>query len=381
MRVLSYLPTVHTGQGPSYTAMSIAAALADLCDNFAFYTPWSTGARPDHLDVRAGCKLPLPYRLLARGPLLPAARQRIERQILADLDTAREETVLHIWPGADIAFARQAKRRGARLVREMINTHEGYAKRILDAESQRLGLPPQHTITDASVEREQAFLEECDTILSPSAIVDDSLAAYGFGDERVCRVSFGWDPARFAARQVASDADRPLTALFVGSLGIRKGIHLALEAWRAAGIAGKFVLLGRVEPGFRPILERYLEPGRIEHRDFDPSPQRLFQEADFFLFPTLEEGAPLVCYEACGSGLPVVTSRAGTARIIEDGANGIVVDPHDAAALRGAIEQMADGGLRQRMAANARASALRFTWAEAARQRLACFETAVSAGY
>lgn len=383
MKVLSYFPMPHVESGPSYTALSIAGEYARIDPQHEFFTGWSSAAWPEHLHGKSASRLPLPYRIVKQSPLMALARRRIERHIIARIGQLASPVILHLWPGADVPFIRAAKAKGAIIAREMINTHEGYAKRVLDAESARLGLSPQHGITAASVEKEQAVLAECDLILSPSAIVDVSLAEYGFEGVRVAPVTFGWDPQRFAAPAGAARSQRPdegrLNALFVGSIGVRKGIHLALEAWRAAAVPGRFVLLGRVEPDFRPILDAHLEPGRVEHFDFVPDPAAFFEAADVFLFPTLEEGAPLVCYEACGSGLPLITSLAGTARLIEDGVNGYLVEPHDGPGLAAAIRRMADAPSRQRMGEAAKARADEFTWRHAAQQRHDCFATAAQA--
>jgi glycosyltransferase involved in cell wall biosynthesis len=89
----------------------------------------------------------------------------------------------------------------------------------------------------------------------------------------------------------------------------------------------------------------------------------LYRSADIFAFPTLEEGAPLVTYEACGCGLPAVTTEMGAARIIANGREGFILDPYDGAGWVAALSRLAeDASLRRTMARAAREAAELFRW-------------------
>jgi glycosyltransferase involved in cell wall biosynthesis len=59
---------------------------------------------------------------------------------------------------------------------------------------------------------------------------------------------------------------------------------------------------------------------------------------DLYVQPSLWEGIPLTLLEAMGAGTPVISTRVGRApEVIEDGENGRLVPPGDAAALAAAI--------------------------------------------
>ncbi len=353
--------------------MAIARAMFIQDANVKFVSAWSKSKTTDYIPSWAGGNMKLPFRLIKRSGLLKLGMSRAQDYILREIDYQKEKVVLQIWPDVTPQFIKSAQSAGAIVAREMINTHVSVARKILEDESARLGLSPQHKIDSSHVELEIGQLDACDLILSPSAAVDASLAEMGVPPRKIFQTSFGWDPNKFTnfPDRVRKGCD--LQALFVGQLCVRKGVHLALEAWSRANVRGRFLLVGGVDPDFKSILARYLENETIEYLPFTDNIAAHYRNSDFLIFPTLEEGAPLVCYEATGNGLPCITSQMGTARIIVDGVNGLVVDPHDRHALAGAIESMRDAKFRAQLGEAARKIAAEKTWRHAAQDRLRKF--------
>ena len=118
---------------------------------------------------------------------------------------------------------------------------------------------------------------------------------------------------------MASSKDEGRTgfrALFVGTICVRKGVPQLLAAWKKSGVEGELLLVGKVEPAIRPLLEPYLENNSVRALGFTSDVGRLYKSADVFVFPTLEEGGPQVTYEAAGCGLPIITTPMGMANII-----------------------------------------------------------------
>ncbi len=83
----------------------------------------------------------------------------------------------------------------------------------------------------------------------------------------------------------------------------------------------------------------------------------LFRAADASLLSSAWENFPHTVVEALAVGTPVIATRTGgVAEVLEDGVNGLVVEPGDADALTGAIERFfADEGLAARLRENAAA--------------------------
>jgi glycosyltransferase involved in cell wall biosynthesis len=110
----------------------------------------------------------------------------------------------------------------------------------------------------------------------------------------------------------------------------------------------------------RPELEREAARLGVEdrvrflgHREDVPD---LLAASDVFALPSLYEGSSLALLEAMAAGRAVVSSSiGGTAELIEDGANGLLVPPGDVGALSSAIRRLLrDDGLRARLGAEGR---------------------------
>ena len=126
--------------------------------------------------------------------------------------------------------------------------------------------------------------------------------------------------------------------LYAGRLIHKKGVEQLLKAWQEfrKGKTDRFTLLmvgeGRQKKEFA-ALARELGLDDVVFAGFR-KPEELpciYQAADVFVFPTMDDTWGLVVNEALASGLPVLSSRyAGcTADLIVDGKNGWVIDPMD----------------------------------------------------
>jgi glycosyltransferase involved in cell wall biosynthesis len=270
------------------------------------------------------------------------------------------QSIAYFWPDPPASLVAAARDRGLLTIREMINSFRGNAKSILDKAYAAQDLPPTHGITDESVERERQELALYDYVFASNAEVETSLIAAGVKPERIVPTSFGWTPSRYAS--TASVPKSAFTALFVGSVSVRKGAPQLIEAWKRSGVAGELVFAGKIEPALAPLLARQADPS-IRYRHFVSDMGALYRSADIFVFPTLEEGGPQVTYEAAGCGLPVITSPMGAGRIVKDGVNGLIVAPDDIDALAKAIAQLAASKeTRERFARQAAIDAQQFTY-------------------
>jgi glycosyltransferase involved in cell wall biosynthesis len=170
-----------------------------------------------------------------------------------------------------------------------------------------------------------------------------------------------------------------VTVLFVGRIGVSKGAHLLLSAWSRAGIDGRLVLLGEMEPTIPRYCASLLDRPDVLCLPYTADPAPVYRSADVFALPTLTEGSPLVLYEAMGNGLPLVVSPPAAGSVVRHAQEGFVVDPYDEEGWIAALRQLAaDAGLRRAQGDAGRMRAAEFTWEKVAARRYELIKQAMS---
>jgi glycosyltransferase involved in cell wall biosynthesis len=204
------------------------------------------------------------------------------------------------------------------------------------------------------------FLNQVDAYVAISADLEAELRNKGLAPTRIHGIPNGVDMQRYRpaesaekrilARELGLPADRPI-GLFVGVFDRRKRIEWLLENWvREAGFGTGARLLA-VGPTSRadygPDLKRRINelaaanPDLALVRDFSPDIDRYYRLADFFVFPTANEGLPNALLEAMSCGLPCVATRvSGSIDLIEDGRTGILFDVDDVNGLAAALARI-----------------------------------------
>jgi glycosyltransferase involved in cell wall biosynthesis len=162
--------------------------------------------------------------------------------------------------------------------------------------------------------------------------------------------------------------------LFVGRLASNKGLPELVAAFaelaREHGDA-HLVLIGAdggMGPAIRDAARRHDVAARVHllgHVADDALLAAAYRDARALVLPSEYEAFGLVLLEALAEGTPVVASRVGgIPEVVEDGRSGLLVPPHDVAALAGAIRRLwTDPTLARRLGATGRAEVVpRFTW-------------------
>ena len=113
----------------------------------------------------------------------------------------------------------------------------------------------------------------------------------------------------------------------------------------------------------QPVVEQLVRdlPGQTssEERLSQPEVSGALDDSTFLVLPSRSEGMGRVIVEAFCRARPVVASRVGgIPDLVEDGRNGLLVEPGDTEALAGVLVRMlTDRELAQRLAKAAHASA------------------------
>jgi len=313
--------------------------------------------------------------------------------------------VFNGWASMSLRSIRAARRRGVPSVLTLASAHIAVQARLLAEEARRWGIDdvPTHPAVIARTLREY---EEADVLAVPAGFVRRTLLDEGVPASKIRLVPWGVYPvgdavsdAQRAAprrnptsvleptpsrtedspspdrREVPLAASRlarrtgaarsPLRVLFVGAVGLRKGVPYLLDAFRRLETPATLRLVGPVDARFvraiglpDGVTAAGLKTGAALAAEFDA--------ADVFVLPSVEDGYGVVTTEAMAAGLPaIVSAHCGSADAVRDAVNGFVVPARDAQALRDRLDALlADDDMRARMGEAARASVRRWSWEE-----------------
>jgi glycosyltransferase involved in cell wall biosynthesis len=152
-------------------------------------------------------------------------------------------------------------------------------------------------------------------------------------------------------------------ALFVGVLERYKNVDGLADAWRLAAPRLPEARLHLVGSGtLQPVVEQLVRdlPAQTSwtERLAPSSVSAALDESTLLVLPSRSEGMGRVLIEAFCRARPVVASRVGgIPDLVEDGVNGVLVEPGDVSALAEAlVAVLADRELAVRLGARAEAS-------------------------
>jgi glycosyltransferase involved in cell wall biosynthesis len=369
---------------------AVPALLAEAGLLHTFYTdayignkPWLNkmldrmpqGLRPEPLDRlsgRSSSSIPhervvsfdlfgLSYFLNRRRQLTPSAfaklaartnRQFGSRVIQAGLDGAK---VVWGFNGAALEIFQHARTRGISCVLEQTIAPRRLELELLKVESARWpGWQRQsyQESNDPLAEREAAEWALADRIVCGSEFVADALADEGVRRDRISVVPYGVNLAHF--KPAADRIGKELNLLFMGEVGLRKGVPYLLNALRElnrpeqvrAKLAGPIALE-------RSRIDEYSKGCEFVGAVSRSKAQELYRWADILVLPTVCEGSATVTYEAMACGLPIITTPS-SGSLVRDGIDGFIVDAGDLEKLRLRIALLSDDlRLRSQMSAAA----------------------------
>ncbi|HEY8703615.1 MAG TPA: glycosyltransferase family 4 protein [Gaiellaceae bacterium] len=211
-----------------------------------------------------------------------------------------------------------------------------------------------------------ATLSPAAHIVCPSAFLRSLAISWGISPERVSVLPNATPPLpELPPRDELRSSlgiDGP-TLAFAGRFGPQKALDVALDA--VARVDGVTLLLAG-DGEIRPELEARAAPLGARVRFLGALSRRqvleLFAAADGLVLSSAWENFPHAVIEALAVGTPVIaTAVGGVPEVVEDGVNGLLVQPNDVDALAGAIKRFfADDALRARLRAAAAPSVERY---------------------
>ena len=248
--------------------------------------------------------------------------------------------ILHFLSGMISGVVRNIEASCGTLVCDRGSTHFRHQARVLENEYAALGM--RYGGRDRWIEdRELSDYEVADMIVVPSNFVRDTFVSEGVDAAKVRVVPYGVESPVFL---VPRALPRTRTVLFVGIVGIRKGIHYLLECARRPSMRDvTFQLAGTIEPDFRPLLKclpaNVILLGRIPRTEL----KTYYGSARVFVLPSLEEGLALVIGQAMSAGLPIVCTReTGAEMLARDGREAFIIPSRNVDELESRISKLMD---------------------------------------
>lgn len=320
------------------------------------------------------------------GPLsVDAVYRSLDRKVSQRLADDRFRGVYAYEDGAQESF-RVATRRGQRCIYDLPIGYWRAARAILQEEAERepewAGTLIGNRDSAEKTARKDAELQQADLVLVASTFTQRSLErAEGFRGQ-VVRIPYGAPPLDSAATSAPPPPPRAagkLRALFVGSLGQRKGLSYLFRAVKLLRPAVELTVIGTRPLAACAALDREL--AQVRWIPSCPHREVLAEMAahDVFVFPSLFEGFGLVLLEAMAMGLPIITtSHTAGPDLITEGEEGFIVPIRSPEAIAARLELLrAEPGRLAAMSAQARLRARDFTWDHYGETLAACVSSAL----
>lgn len=209
-------------------------------------------------------------------------------------------------------------------------------------------------------------------VATSQGVADDLVSAFGVARShlRVVPNPVDLDAVRASASEAIdpehATAWRRPVIVAAGRLADAKNYPLLIDALALLRerVPARLFILGRGDQAdaLRARISAHGLDTAVVFCGFQKNPWKYIARADVFALTSRYEGFGNVLVEAMACGVPVVATRSsGTADIVRDGVDGLLVDRHEPEAVAAALERvLGDAPFRSRLAAETRAGAARF---------------------
>ena len=206
---------------------------------------------------------------------------------------------------------RAAGERGMLKVLDCPQVHPDFLTSLLAQAAEALGEPPPVPFDPPELAARKA--EEfamADVLLVLSEVHRRSFLANGFAAERLVPIPL-WVDTQLWQPPVAPpvrDARAPLQVLFVGGIGLRKGIPWLIRAVEQCGPGVQLTLVGVNSGETDRFLARSPAAIRLAGKKNKAELRALYGAADVLVLPSLVDTFGFVALEAMACGLPVIVT-------------------------------------------------------------------------
>lgn len=283
---------------------------------------------------------PFPVRFLWHmvdliGPLYASAVERL-------LDHEEPDVILtHNLKGLGVSAARCVQRMGIRHIHTLHDVQLSVPSGLLlfGEEDTWIHTGPLRTWYEHLAKK---ALGSPDAVISPSKFLANFYLERGFFEQTPMYIMPNPAPKFFQKLSIHQQPSNKLRLLFVGQLEPHKGIHVLLEAMDSLQVPFELHIAGDGSLATE-VFRRAKRDHRIFYHGFISLEHihQLMLHSDAVVLPSLcYENSPTVVYESLQAGVPVIASRiGGIPELVQDGVNGLLVEPGNAEAFVAAFER------------------------------------------
>jgi glycosyltransferase involved in cell wall biosynthesis len=227
-----------------------------------------------------------------------------------------------------------AKKRGMRCILDQTLAERSLVNKLLLEEEKQWQGWSLSPFTESEfdlklLEREKQEQKLADQIVCGSEFVKASLIAEGVQADKITVIALGRLKNNFfrrvIERRIPQERGDGLRILFVGAVGLRKGIPYLFKALRQINglipftckIVGSLEIKSKFIAEYKDVCEFM---GQIPRSQMEV----IYRWADVFVLPSICEGSAMATYEALKWGLPIITTP-NSGSIVRDGIDGYLV--------------------------------------------------------
>jgi glycosyltransferase involved in cell wall biosynthesis len=240
--------------------------------------------------------------------------------------------VIQCFSGVAEEVFRQCADTGQLKILVRASAHIAAQRALLLEEEQRSGMPVAKP-SAWMVERELREYALADRIVVLSRFCLDSFARHGVPESKLWLLPLGVEVSRFrssideaTARARRISSGRKLRVLTTGGFLVRKGavdyVRIVEQLWDKF----EFRWVGSVPREGLPFRTRLAGKASFVAKVPQYELKTHYDWADLYLYPTIEDGFPVVLSQAQAAGLPIIaTPNSSAPDIVRDGENGWIL--------------------------------------------------------
>lgn len=244
--------------------------------------------------------------------------------------------------GSGIVAGPEMQRRGAKYICDRGSPHIRADIEIGIEEFTRYGLIRSRD-EQLHIVREEQEYDVADVIVVPSRFAASTYFEKGINPNRVRVIPYGVNLSRFYPE--GRPPEDEFRVLFVGSIGLRKGIMYLFDAFSNLRHPKKsLILVGALQPEMKMLL-RQVDLANVKFMGSIPNDtlRGIYSTAHVLVLPSVSEGLAMVMGEALACGCPVIAStNTGAEDLFTDGAEGFIVPARSPSALTEKLQWLVD---------------------------------------